>query len=837
MARVGQVGKAIYDFDGNQGNHELTLRIGELVELEDLSIGKGWWQVRHKENSRSGLVPTWSIQLLPDDFETSSENKNRTLNQGKVQNVDAQNFDAVKVVQNFSNNKNIQTEHQTEHVNKSVIPVVPPRPTELSIDDIFTKRLDHKDEDSFSETPTNEDHDPFQIQKHTFSSNITEKSSTHSSLATNSFSNLDSIKNSQSFQTSFSNQNPISNTDSNLAESLSNLNTSSSSSTGNLSFFQSITRKSKKYLSTSQTVKQYNDFNDNTRTKQATKPLDQSLISHIHSSSNNSNSTVISSSIGRQSSSPSTLSTSRLTRSFRHKLGHRRIKSEQLNSDFDSISRPFGSISNAQAGDGSSLSGFKRSSSLRGSIKNVIKTHPAVLWCTSKRCDKNAQDLLPIFMIDSSGGNTVSGNKVSHNPKIKQPYKSLKVEHSDIITRKLLRPIIQYSITVNTDVKVIRHAKQFLFIQENLEKQFCPILHVPKLPLLLSNIPEAQNWTDDSRVDESNEELRGAFGTSSSLQEIQIDDALKLQFWLEKIASHPILGKTRCLEIFLSSTDEETWKNGKRVIEKLAQQSQTSRKLGYKYRFLDELDADFYKNSIKDNEEIIGSGDSVAENDCAKEVLENTKLAFPTPEYLQILKTCMVQLSDHKLYLLENTKIIGKLFEKQISTENFEMSNHLSSLTNNYLSILQHHKLINSCSITSTLPFQLSNISTYFASESSLIKGLGQNELQNIVKELRMLEDLQKSYLDTISEVMGILWTNFKQKNDSGDKAGKKSWDETSLVESRAEFLIAFLNYDIYHSTTTSLKRLTGIYYKYLGSVLRYHEAQAARIKQILEKR
>jgi len=89
--------------------------------------------------------------------------------------------------------------------------------------------------------------------------------------------------------------------------------------------------------------------------------------------------------------------------------------------------------------------------------------------------------------------------------------------------------------------------------------------------------------------------------------------------------------------------------------------------------------------------------------------------------------------------------------------------------------------------------------------------------------------------LDTISEVMGILWTNFKQKTDS-DKA-RKSWDETSLVEARAEFLIAFLNYDIYYSTSTSLKRLTGIYYKYLGSVLRYHEAQAARIKQILEKR
>ena len=66
MARVGQVGKAIYDFPGNPDNHELSLRIGDVVLLEDLEIGKGWWKVAQTLTSESGLVPTWSIELLPD---------------------------------------------------------------------------------------------------------------------------------------------------------------------------------------------------------------------------------------------------------------------------------------------------------------------------------------------------------------------------------------------------------------------------------------------------------------------------------------------------------------------------------------------------------------------------------------------------------------------------------------------------------------------------------------------------------------------------------------------------------------------------------------------------
>lgn len=863
MARVGQVGKAIYDFPGNPDNHELSLRIGDVVLLEDLEIGKGWWKVAQTLTSESGLVPTWSIELLPD---TVAEVLAK-------QTLAKQSTPPPRPPQPII----------PERPKLPPRPTTQPRPSELPIDSLFRK-------DSLgSETPTNENpstltlsipssttlatpstpaQQPAFVDKLTkgirqigvdsgvllrdsFSSSSLDTGNLLSNDGPGSFEDACFVENSES-RTLSGQETPNETNTSVLTRRASgsflpdsqhvitddarhSQSTSNFSSVNKPSFYQSFKRQFSVKRGT-QSTEQYADLENDSRLRGAPKSKP---------SSESQNDTTAPAPAANSSSS-------RLTRSFRQKLGHRRVRSDAgiINDIAKSDQAERLDKTNIQNST-SSLSTFKRSSSLRGSIKYVLRTHPATQWITAKRAsnsmrwDTSEKDH-SVFVCDN----------VSHVSR--PPFASVAVEQSQVVNRAIWkRPLIEYQITIDGERQVTRHVRQFAWLQEQLEKQFGQIMAVPRLGELSSTVGEVV-WDGasfgDGKASLSTAETNGYAEPLPTKEELRDLDQQRLHTWLSKIANHPIFSNTRAVYIFLQyedSADANAWKTGKRLVEKISSQSQSSKKLGYKYKFLDELDRKFYLNQAKASSEFLldsddsGSDDDFVELSKRGKVLPKIKISMPSTEYIESLRTSFGKLLQCQEDHAEHARYLGKVYEKQVSPLYEKLAASLGTMTHNLVSIVQNQSCTeerqrNESTSSSTaetmtsVAFQLTQIAGLFSSNNiELAKAMGKDGFQeSVAKEVMRMENLQKFYLDVIDDAIEVKHNNFHAL--PGSKSHQNSWDDTSRVEERANFLISFLCYDIHYITRSKLLRLREMYKDFLLIARRYHERQLAKISEIM---
>lgn len=61
---------ALYDFDGQSGTGELTIRCGEVLTIIRKDVGEGWWEGTNS-SGQSGLFPEAYVEELPSDTEDS----------------------------------------------------------------------------------------------------------------------------------------------------------------------------------------------------------------------------------------------------------------------------------------------------------------------------------------------------------------------------------------------------------------------------------------------------------------------------------------------------------------------------------------------------------------------------------------------------------------------------------------------------------------------------------------------------------------------------------------------------------------------------------------------
>ena len=53
---------ALYDFDGQPGTEELSIRCGEVLVVTNTNIGEGWWE-GHNAAGQSGLFPEAYVEV------------------------------------------------------------------------------------------------------------------------------------------------------------------------------------------------------------------------------------------------------------------------------------------------------------------------------------------------------------------------------------------------------------------------------------------------------------------------------------------------------------------------------------------------------------------------------------------------------------------------------------------------------------------------------------------------------------------------------------------------------------------------------------------------------
>ena len=53
--------RALYDFDGEPGTGEVTIRVGEVLTITRTDVGEGWWE---------GRTPSGEAGLFPEVSET-----------------------------------------------------------------------------------------------------------------------------------------------------------------------------------------------------------------------------------------------------------------------------------------------------------------------------------------------------------------------------------------------------------------------------------------------------------------------------------------------------------------------------------------------------------------------------------------------------------------------------------------------------------------------------------------------------------------------------------------------------------------------------------------------
>ena len=58
---------ALYDFDGQSGTGELTIRCGEVLTIIRKDVGEGWWEGTNS-SGQSGLFPEAYVEVKRTTF-------------------------------------------------------------------------------------------------------------------------------------------------------------------------------------------------------------------------------------------------------------------------------------------------------------------------------------------------------------------------------------------------------------------------------------------------------------------------------------------------------------------------------------------------------------------------------------------------------------------------------------------------------------------------------------------------------------------------------------------------------------------------------------------------
>ncbi len=53
---------ALYDFEGQPGTEELSIRCGEVLTVTNTEIGEGWWEGQNSQG-QSGLFPEAYVEV------------------------------------------------------------------------------------------------------------------------------------------------------------------------------------------------------------------------------------------------------------------------------------------------------------------------------------------------------------------------------------------------------------------------------------------------------------------------------------------------------------------------------------------------------------------------------------------------------------------------------------------------------------------------------------------------------------------------------------------------------------------------------------------------------
>lgn len=56
------VARALYDFEGDAANGELSFRAGDMIDVTSMDVGEGWWEGSVNGGS-SGLLPASYVEL------------------------------------------------------------------------------------------------------------------------------------------------------------------------------------------------------------------------------------------------------------------------------------------------------------------------------------------------------------------------------------------------------------------------------------------------------------------------------------------------------------------------------------------------------------------------------------------------------------------------------------------------------------------------------------------------------------------------------------------------------------------------------------------------------